>query len=297
MASRTVPSGASQVRLLPGAVVLMLLLAVLPLRWVGWVGLFGGIAELVVSPIANPLRSLSGWLRPAGGPQDERLAEFEERIERLTAELNRVQAENGRLRRTIQDLQSGVALTPGVSTRELAATVISTSSDLSSKLLRVRAGSRGGVGVGAVAVGAGLQLVGRVVESDARTSLVRPISARESGPLRARVMVDESTVWLDCTLTPRGDGTLSGPVEYVSAGGGGEAVEPRPGMRVRLDDPAWPDSAQMFLVGEVERVEESAQMAGRRVVTVRPTLELHRLSELVLRVPIEEGEGPTGAPR
>jgi hypothetical protein len=147
-----------------------------------------------------------------------------------------------------------------------------------------------------VAVGSGLQLVGRVVESDARTSLVRPISARESGPVRARVMVEENAAWLDCTLTPRGDGTLSGPVEYVS-GGAGESVEPKTGMKVRLDDPGWPDSAQMFLVGTVERVEESAQMAGRRVVTVRPTLELHRLSELVLRVPIEDDARGSEAPR
>jgi cell shape-determining protein MreC len=284
------PQSGAGVRFLPATLVVLLVLALLPARWIGWVGLLGDFAELVVSPIANPLRTMAGWLRPArvAGTSAE-IEQYREQIERLTAQVNRVEAENVRLRELIRMLQGGMAMATGAPTRDLAVSVISASSDLSSRLLRVRGGRRQGVEPGSVAVGAGLQLVGRVVEVEALTSLVRPITAKEAGPIQARVMLGETGPWLETTLRPEGDGTLRGPVEYrMQAQSPGRVLEASPGQVVRLDDPTWPEGAQMLLVGTVERVEPSPRMPGRQVVIVRPTLELHRVSEMILRVPVGE---------
>lgn len=275
---------------------MLLVLALLPVRWTGWVGLLGDFAELVVSPIANPMRAMAGWIRPArvsGGSAE--VEQYREQVERLTAQVNRVEAENVRLRELIKMLQGGMAMASAAPTRDLAVSVVSASSDLSSRLLRVRGGRRQGVEAGSVAVGVGLQLVGRVAEVEALTSLVRPITAREAGPIRARVMLSEAGLWLDSTLTPDGEGGLRGPVEYrMQAQAPGRVLEAAPGQVVRLDDPTWPEGAQMLLVGQVERVEPNPRAPGRQIVVVRPTLELHRVSELILRVPLG---GETGGPR
>lgn len=282
-------------RLLPATLAVLLLLALLPVRYTRWVGLLGDFTELVVSPIANPMRAMAGWVRPAraaGGSAE--VEQYREQVERLTAQVNRVEAENTRLRELIKMLQGGMAMQPAAPTRDLAVSVVSASSDLSSRLLRVRGGTRQGVIVGSVAVGVGLQLVGRVAEAEVLTSLVRPITAREASPIRARIMLADAGLWLDSTLTPDGEGGLRGPVEYrMQAQAPGRVLEAMPGQTVRLDDPTWPEGAQMLLVGQVERVESNPRMPGRQIVVVRPTLELHRVSEMVLRVPVGEGrEGP-----
>lgn len=286
------PQSGAGVRFLPATLVVLLVLSLMPARWLGWVGLLGDFAELLVSPISNPLRAMGGWIRPARAPgTSEEIEQYREQVERLTAQVNRVEAENARLRELIRMLQGGMAMATGTPTRDLAVSVVSASSDLSSRLLRVRAGRRQGVEIGSVAVGSGLQLVGRVVEVEALTSLVRPITAREAGPIRARVMLTDTSVWLETTLTPDGEGGLRGPVEYrMQAQAPGRVLEASPGQVVRLDDPTWPEGAQMLLVGTVERVEPNPRMPGRQMVVVRPTMELHRVSEMILRVPVSEGE-------
>jgi hypothetical protein len=70
-----------------------------------------------------------------------------------------------------------------------------------------------------------------------------------------------------------------------------------PGTEVVLDDPAWPESAQMFTIGIVERVAPDEEQPLRLNVVVRPRdgLELRRVREVTLRVPRVPGDGDDGA--
>ena len=56
-------------------------------------------------------------------------------------------------------------------------------------------------------------------------------------------------------------------------------------MVVRLQDPNWPASAQMLIIGKIVRVEPKPTEPLRQVITVRPVYDLSRLGEVVVRIP------------
>ena len=71
---------------------------------------------------------------------------------------------------------------------------------------------------------------------------------------------------------------------------------PEVGQLVRVDDKSWPRNAQMALViGAIERPPEPDSV-GWYIVTVKPTLDLERLSEVVLRISPEEPEDAVRGP-
>jgi hypothetical protein len=286
-------------QLLIAVVALLGVLSLFPLGWLGWVRSFHNLHTLLTAPIAGPLSSLSRLALPAktSGLDDEGVRAFEEKIEELDSTLKRTMLENQRLRRELADLRVYKELNPGVSFWTITAPVIGSASDVSSGVVRVKAGSNRGVTVASVATGPGLQLVGRVTGVSPATSVVLPITARNAGPLVARVMLTEaldSTDGLSCTLSPVGDGTLAGPVQDRRLPGTATAIRPVPGQVVRLDDPGrWPASAQMTLVGVVERVDADPVQPLRSIVVVRPIIDrLDRLAEVTLRLSNEdEAEG------
>jgi hypothetical protein len=109
-------------------------------------------------------------------------------------------------------------------------------------------------------------------------------------PFRARVMTDNSGGGLSTVLTPVGNGTFRGDVEY-QINSVNEPVEPVVGHLVRLSDDRWPAHAQMLMVGVVEEVEPSPQNPKRKRVTVRPTLDrMEQSSEVILRVAVTDGD-------
>jgi hypothetical protein len=118
------------------------------------------------------------------------------------------------------------------------------------------------------------------VDAASRSCQVIPITDRASPALLAAVIVAEPDTALLCNLTPVGDGTLRGPVEFPE----GMAAPPeiKAGMTVRLRDSTWPRHAQGLVVGEVTRVEVKDNQ--RRVITVKPLVRLDRVSEVVLRI-------------
>lgn len=108
-------------------------------------------------------------------------------------------------------------------------------------------------------------------------------------------MLDNPEARLLCQLEPIGNGTLRGPVFRPEAPAGSpeaSAPEPAVGQTVRLDDDAdrWPRHAQMLIIGRVERVDPNPDMPLRKIITVRPTLALDRVSEVVLRISEEPAE-------
>lgn len=282
-------------RLLTGAILVLLALGLLPVRMTAWAGWVGELVTTLVAPVSHPSARLAQWLSPASPRRD--VPEMR-RVEQERAELERLyrveRDEVARLRALIADLQAGVALYPDPKLRQLVAPVIGASSDRSSSVIRVRAGRTSGVTRGSVATTSGVQLVGRVEDVGERVCSVTPITDAGAGQIGGVVMLDAATAGPSCLLKPSGAGTLVGPVEDTGSAAGARPVTP--GQRVHLQDSAWPRSAQMLLVGVVESAEPAPNQPLRTVITVRPTLRLDRLSEVILRLSIDslpaEGSGP-----
>ncbi len=289
---------------LPVAVGLLLVLAVTPVRYTAWIGWFGTLTTTLIAPISAPFAALSRWLAPSAPatPDAPVVNALKEEIENWRTQFLRQQQDNIRLQATMEELYKLNNLNPNVAVRQVAAPVIGVSSDLSSGLLRVRAGETHGVDLNTVAVASGLQLLGRVKSTSARQCLVQPITSKSAGAIRGRVMVDNPEAQLLCQLEPLGNGTLRGPVfrpERPTPAGttstsapDASAPEPAVGQTVRLDDDAdrWPRHAQLLIIGRIERVEPNPDMPLRKIITVRPTLALDRVSEVVLRISEEPAE-------
>lgn len=282
---------------MPAAVVLMAITALTPVRYLEWTGWIGGLVATVVTPISDPIRRVSSWLAPASrvaepGKQELSLERDRNEFRRLFLIEKRRVVE---LEHRIADLEAGFRRAPNAAVSLLTRQVVGMSSDSSSGLLRVRAGRKDGVTKNTVATVRGVQLHGQVVSVDRLECVVMPITEPESGLLNGRVLLDRTgDAFLSCQLAPTGSGTFRGDVEFRNPPAGvtvAEAVDTRlkPGVEVVLDDPAWPESAQMFTIGVVERVEPDEDQPLRSVIVVRPRdgLELRRVREVVLRVPVD----------
>ena len=273
------------------ACVVLVVLALLPVRALGFTGWFAGLTTMLVAPITHPFARVGRLLIPAEVAQEKRSAEtLAEQLDEEMARRTRVERENERLRATIEQLSRGAAVAPDVPVRQLVRQVI----EPSPRLMRVRVDPADGVTPNAIATAAGVQLVGRVVEAEGRSVLIQAITARDAPKIRAEIgLTDDASAGRACLLAPGPDGTLRGEVEAAEATADpGAGVPPaagdaglRVGQTVRLSDDQWPRHAQMLVIGVVESVEPHERQPLRQVVTVRPTVDLHRLAEVVLRLP------------
>ena len=292
---------------LPVAILLLLVFAVLPARYTDWTEGIGQLVETALMPIAHPLRIAATWLAPAQTERDvaevRRLREEAERFEFLW---RRERVRNERLAERLEALQRGLAFNPEVPVRLMAAPVASTSSDPTSGAFRVRAGTDDGVTPrSTVATTGGTQLVGRVIDVGPVLSTVVPITDPGAGEVVDCVIIPDdgaadpdAVSGIGCLLQPAPGGRLTGEAAVLDpTPARPDPPEPRPGMTVRLRDEAgvWPASARMLVVGVVERVRRDPEQPLRPIVTVRPRVQLRRLSEVVLRIPLESpGRGDAG---
>ncbi len=268
---------------------LLVVVALLPARFTRWLEWFADPVAAVLAPISAPTRQLTTWLLPLKTDPEkegEAVQGLRREVESLTQQHLRDEQEIVRLKREMEEALLIKILNPDTPVRQLSVPVIGTSSDLASSMLTVRAGSKQGVTPNTVVVTPSLQLLGRVAEVSARTCLVQPITSKAAtNTMLVRVMTDNAAARPLAILNPVGDGTLRGPVE----GEGG--VEIKRGTVVRLDDPdRWPRHAQMLVVGVIEDIGASPENPLRRIITVRPTVRLERVSDAVLRVPDESDE-------
>jgi hypothetical protein len=262
------------------AALILLGTALLPAAHGSWVNSIGGLALRLIAPASHPISMLSRIVIPAERsrtpPDDpEMLALVRDREEFLTLWL-REQEETSRLRRTIAELQRGDTL-PDLQLHQLVRPVTGGSSEGTGGVLTVRSGTAEGVEKNAVATTAGVQLVGRVVHADSRLATVRLINNRRvREKIRGVVIAESGERGAICLLTPLagGDGILQGQVETSSTPA---AV----GQIVRLDDEEWPRHAQMLIIGRIEHVEQGKH--GWQFIRVRPTVDLDRVKEVVLR--------------
>ncbi len=279
--------------LLPIAVFLLMVLAVVPSRYLGPTQWVADLVKVSVAPVSHPMRAAAAWLRPAVSKDDrpEELRFLEQQADQWETLYRREQRENRELRARVEELSRGVAVNT-LPVRQVPAPVISASSDLSSGVLTVRAGRGSQVEINTVVVVGGTQLLGRVERVGALTCQVRPITDPGALAVRGRVAIDDapsaSARSLACLLRPAGDGLLVGDVQDPAELAGHDAALIddwlEVGQTVRLDDDSWPANAQMLVVGVVERIEPAPESPLRRVITVRPRVTLSRVSEVVLRV-------------
>lgn len=298
--------------MLIGALVALGVCAVLPSRWLGWAGWFGTLAQTLAAPVSHPVARIVRWAGP-GSPRHEDETEgaraWRQQAEEFETLYLRERAQREHLEDQLRDLQFNAASVGRLDVRLLAAPVIGGSSDLSSGLLALRVERGSGITPGTtIAVVQGVQLLGRVDSVRGWVPMVRPITDRSAGRIEALVVLGDPTdpARLLCSLTPRGDGTLSGPV--ADSGDLPAGVALATGQVVRLADLSWPASAQQLVLGFIEGIEANPEQPLRRMIVVRPTVDLSRVSEVVLRIPVsgnEEGglggedgvgEGAGGAP-
>lgn len=283
-------------RMFPITVGLLLVFAILPAKWLGWVH---PLSQLVVVPTA-PVADLAShvvrvFLPAAPKTTDEQATLMQEEIEGYKSLFLRERSENDHLRELIQQLQSGLALSPKLPVRLVAAPVIGTSSDLSSGVLRVRLLQGVRADTSTVATTTGLQLVGRVSASVGPVCLVQPITSKSAGKLRVTIDAGKGQLLpLAANLQPMGDGRLKGDVFVLaeSNAAGDPIPEPLPGQLVRLDDTDWPSTSQMLIVGVIESVDAAPDQILRSVITVRPTVDVTRVAEVVLRLNDDSAGSP-----
>lgn len=285
-------------RALPITITLLAILALaVPARFQRWAAWIGDKVDLVTAPVSRPATALATYLRgPRATFDDTTLAALSDENERLRQDLLRTKQDNERLLATIAEYQRGLGLNPALKARQLRASVHGVTAT-QPFALRVGAGTRAGVTRETIALAPGLQLVGRAIDNADQTSLIQIITAK-GGPVLAALIVSspDTPAGLRCTLTPTGEGTLRGPVEDKRAADG-TSLRPAIGQSVRLDDPSWPDTARMLLVGRVEAVEPSPGQPLRSVVVVRPIVpNLERLGEVLLWTPDDASPATGGTP-
>lgn len=272
---------------LPIAIGALLITSMLPTRTLGWAGWFSEQTWVLVSPIAQPITMAINAIVPTrgeGGFSSERERELVEELERVRVRLRQSEQREADLEELVEQLARGAALLPDAEVTQLLRPRIGEAGDM----LQIRTGTSEGVDNGTVVTAQSVQVIGRVAEAGARTSLVLPITAPKQ-QIQGFVVLDEETGRrAACLLDSAGDGTLVGT---TSAPEDGRAQELMIGQTVRLFDESWPRHAQMLVIGEVERIEPSPNQPLRRIITVRPRVDIRRLSEVILRLPDRSGDG------
>lgn len=280
-----------------GAVIVLLVLALAPHRATSWASWLRGPLETVLAPGARPLALLSQVLRPGRtvdlSRADASELELQRQREELETELARANARIAELERLVSDLQLGAAA-PGLgTTRPVVASRVGQA--LGSGTIDVRAALRDGITVGTVATARGTQqLVGLVTSTGPMVSTVRLITDRRLEPgLMQAVIGAEGALDAEtqanlprCQLRPDGAGLLID--EQVPLPQGSEAFI-HIGALVRLDDPTWPGAAQLLTLGRIERIEDGASPQFRKL-SVRPIVDIARVTGVILHVPRGEGE-------
>ena len=278
---------------MPLCVTAMIVLCLLPSAWLDWTNWFGAQARVIVSPIAHPMTMAKNLVIPqsVGNPNaTHRERALQSELDRYHTLLYREQQENAQLSSLVAQLSSGAAVTPDIAVTQIPRPVIG----LSRELLVVRSGGHESISRSTVVVVNAVQLCGRVAQTDGRTALILPITAKNAQPLLGNVMLDDTgTKIVRCMLTPIGKGLLEGDVTMPVADATGiPAATIKVGMEVRLLDDQWPRHAQMLLIGTIERIAPSPNQPLRQRITVRPSVDLRSVPDVFFRVPDLTGGQP-----
>jgi cell shape-determining protein MreC len=283
----------SQIPYLPLVILALLVLSLMPGRFLRWTDDVAEPLSAVLAPFTDLGRSLSSFLRPAkhadpGAGDDEAVQALRLELEQFRTQNLNLRARQRELLVELEQLRRARALNPENRDRLIDFPVIRVSSDPGSSIMRIKGGGKNGILPGAVAVYRGVHLVGRITDVQPLTSALQPITDTSAGYLNCVIMPEEAEalgVGAACLLEPHPTrpsllvGDVERDADWVRQAGEAQLL-------VRLSDPHWPDGAQALIVGVVERVFTDDATPLRLRVEVRPAYHpLTRLPEVTLRLP------------
>lgn len=276
---------------LAAAAVILTLLGLIPAKYGAWMNSIGDKAFLLAGPVTAPIYRAVRWITPAPTAESEEITALRDEADRWKTLYLQAVRETDEAQRKLDALAKGAVLVP-MPEAQLVRPVIGASAEPGGTI-QVRAGARDGVEVNSVATTVGVQLVGRVIATASRICTVRLINDHATGRISGCVMISDSVRGSKCLLSPVTNGLLQG---LVSLGAGDKP--PGIGQLVRLVDDKWPQTSQMLVVGRIKWLETDS--TGHCIITVEPTTDLQRLSEVVLRISrqdTEERGAPAGTSR
>ncbi len=269
-------------RTLAVATGLTVIVALLPMGWLGWTAAFATMVRVPVQPMAQVAVQVSQWLRSSADVpgESEALRARTEELETTRALLHRARLQIEGLQEQIEALQEVSGLWPGVEVTPIFARVTARALDRAGGPTRINVGSRHGIVAGAIVVYRGGHLIGRVAEGVSRLS---------SGVVPT---TDAATGFIEGVVLPAGDPVTdvrnTPHIQLVADHHGGLVGDLdretllRPGDLVRLADPSWPDSAQGLIIGVVETVEPKDLQPLLNTITVRPRFHARRVASVTV---------------
>jgi hypothetical protein len=276
--------------LLVAAVGVLVPCALLPSKWMRWMNALGNRASMVVAPVKGPVWAVVNWVSPAEAPKPEAIRALENERDRWKWMYNHLLEDHENWVRKIEQQYGKDTLYNDVGVKKLLRPVIGPSTDTGSQL-EVRAGAKDGLDTTAVATTVGVQLVGKVVRVGPRTSTVRLLTDPTSGTIDGRIVASDETPGPMCKgLFPVAGRKLQTRVRVET-----HQAEPAEGQTVRLLDDRWPRNAQMLVIGVIAD-KPTVDSTGWYVVTVKPTVDLERLSEVLLRIAAPETDDKAPSP-
>ncbi len=266
--------------------------ALIPTRWMRWVNAVGNRAGMVIAPVKGPVWSLVNWIAPTETPKPEAIRVLEQDRDRWKQLYLHALSDHDDWVRKIEQMYGKGTLYADLPLRQLLRPVVGPSAEAGGQL-EIRGGLRDGVALNTVVTTEGVQLVGKVVRVGPRTSYVRLLTDSTAGAIDGRIMTTDKDPGPLCkALYPVGGRMLQGRIRIE----GPNPKAPEVGQLVRLVDDRWPRSAQMLVIGAIADPPPRQESTGWYVITVKPTVDLDRLSEVLLRITLPEAEEPLPAP-
>ncbi|MEZ6165232.1 MAG: rod shape-determining protein MreC [Phycisphaerales bacterium] len=274
---------------MPITIVVLFILSFLPARLLKWTDWFSAQVQVAIVPITHPMTIVVDTIVPArisNPAASERERALLNEVERLKLDLLQTREENARLAR---QMEQRFKFDDTFYKERIRLAVRPRVNNLAGDILVIRTGNVEGLTQGTVVVSETTQLVGRVSRVDRKTAQVLPITAPGAQPIMGVVLLsDDGTEQVRCFLRPTGNGTLRGEVARPSLE---ETVRIEVGQEVRLYDSQWPTSAQMLMIGTIERIEPDPEQPLRPQIVIRPTFDdLRRLPEVTFRIPDREDQ-------
>ena len=273
---------------LPAAVLILLLTSLTPARWLGLTREIAAIINVPFAPIQEFGNVLAITLRPPSRDVDDlpeaaravvrQLERERDQYERL---FRAAEARNAELREQLRQIQMVPVGGDATDVLRLNAPITARSPADPDGAVRVRRGRREGVEVDAVAIYAGVHLLGRVIEVDLLSSTIRPVMHESTGALTAVVAPAERTdlpleAFPRIRIRPVDGGGFVGDID--------RAAEVAVGDLVCLYDRSWPEVAQFRHLGIVEAIRPKPEQPLRNTLEIRPRYRLRDVRSVVLIV-------------
>jgi cell shape-determining protein MreC len=279
----------------PVTLLLTLLLALLPGRWMGVTLDLANIANWPLTPIRDAAGKVAAWLRPPRHQIAEEIAQssleevFQEkeiwRQRALEAEL-----EVKSLQARLQEIELVPDALRAGAFRSVSATITNRNAGVRGGSVEVNRGQRHGVHDRAVAVFGGVHLVGWVRQANRLRSVLAPTTLKETGLIRAAVIPADA----DGRSATRAPAIQLEPVEdgtFIASAALDLAIQV--GDLVVLDDETWLPGARALFLGVIESLEPLDEQPLRHRLVVRPRYRLQDLTMVTLIVQADEEPGAT----